>query len=216
MKREYALYAVIAVLLASNAYLLVQLGAQGGQVGADEPAAPQAADGHDHAHNETDGTDAFTEPVPVIDAYHAGEKVWFIHTDVSSLEMAKRLTTMVEYPSYHVPENSEVVNASKLSNIYVFTNGVNRSDAEPWGGGPFHYQIDIIDTVPGDDGYTSLRNPHLVTWKENATPRVLKSVEALKEAESNGELTIKQTDVVVNAPVVRFPGRERLTSELKG
>jgi len=215
MKREYALYAVIALLLASNAYLLVQPGAQGGVEGENGGVEPAADDGHDHAHNEAGETDEFTEPIPMIDAYHEGEKVWFIHTDVTSPEMATRLTRMVGYPSYHVPANAEMVNASELSKIYVFTNGVNRSDAEPWGGGPFHYQIDILDTVPGDEGYTSWKNPQLVTWNENATPRVLRSIEDIEEAQRNGELTIKPTDVVVNAPVVRFPGRERLASELK-
>ncbi len=36
------------------------------------------------------------ETVPVIDAYYEGGKVWFIHTDVSDEQMARRLTQMVE------------------------------------------------------------------------------------------------------------------------
>ncbi|MGZ0748433.1 hypothetical protein [Haloparvum sp. AD34] len=42
--------------------------------------------------------------IPVIDAYHRGKKVWFIHTSASSETMAGRLTQMVDYPTLHVPK----------------------------------------------------------------------------------------------------------------
>lgn len=90
--------------------------------------------------------------------------------------------------------------------IYVFKNGVDRSDAQPWGGGPFGYQIDILDSVPDDQAYTPLRNPHIVTWTEDADPRVLTSVEELMTACSSGKLEITTTDVVVTAPIVSWPG----------
>ncbi len=44
-----------------------------------------------------------------------------------------------------------------------------------------------------------------VTWKDGAEPRVLKSVQALLEAESRGRLTIERTDVVVNMPMLVWP-----------
>lgn len=77
---------------------------------------------------------------------------------------------------------------------------------KPWGGGPFHYQIDILDSVPGESVYSPLRNPQLVAWKEGATPRILRSVAELEKAERNGELTIEATGAIVNAPVVKWPG----------
>ena len=148
----------------------------------------------------------FYEKIPVIDAYYKGEKIWFIHTDVTSPEMAERLTAMVDYTTLYVPKHSEAVDTAKIAKLYVFTNGIDQSDAKPWGGGPFNYQIDIFDSIPGESEYTSIRNPNLVTWDEGATPRILKSEEELLEAEANGELIIKKTPVVVNVPVVRWPG----------
>lgn len=145
------------------------------------------------------------ERIPVIDAYHEGEKAWFIHTDVSDSAMAKRLTEMVGYRTLHSPRLGAVDTAT-VGKIYVFKNGVSREGRKPWGGGPFGYQIDILGSVPGDSGYTALRNPQLVTWKEGATPRILRSVAELEEAERNGELTIEATGVIVNAPVVKWPG----------
>ncbi len=154
------------------------------------------------------------ETMPIIDAYYEGEKMWFIHTDVSDEQMARRLTMMVGYHTIHSRRLGEILR-DKAGKFYVFTNGVEQEGVEPWGGGPLGYQIDIFESVPGDEGYTPLRNPHLVTWTESATPRILKSVAELLEAEQSGELTIRPTDVIVNAPVVRWPtdylgGRSRI------
>jgi len=87
----------------------------------------------------------------------------------------------------------------------MFKNGIDRSDAEPWGGGPFGFQIDILDSVPDDQAYTPLRRPHVVSWMEDADARVLKSVEKPMAARDAGELEITPTDVVVTAPVVSWP-----------
>lgn len=144
--------------------------------------------------------------IPVIDAYHRGEKVWFIHTSASSETMAGRLTQMVDYPTLHVPKLNEIVDIDALGAIYVFKNGVDRSDADPWGGGPFGFQIDILDSVPDDQAYTPLRRPHVVSWTEDADARVLRSTEELMAARDAGELEIMPTDVVVTAPVVSWPG----------
>lgn len=143
--------------------------------------------------------------LPVIDAYYNGEKVWFLHTSASTQEMADRLAEMINAPVLHVPTLAEIVTLDELGPIYVFRNGVDRSEAEPWGGGPFGFQIDIFDSVPGDEAYTPLRRPHIVTWADDASPRILKSVEELRDAEDAGEVTIEPTDVVVNAPVVDWP-----------
>lgn len=159
-----------------------------------------------HAQVKEQTNEEFYEKIPVIDAYYKGEKIWFIHTDVSSPEMAERLTKMVNYRTLYVPKNAEAIDTRKIAKLYVFTNGVDQKDVKPWGGGPFHYQIDIFDFIPEDKGYTSIRNPHLVTWNEDAKPRILKSEKELLAAEAAGELTIKKTTVVVNVPVVRWPG----------
>jgi len=143
--------------------------------------------------------------LPVIDAWYEGEKVWFIHTEVSQEKMAARLTRMIDYPTVHAERLGRVDTANATA-IYVFQNGVDRRDAEPWGGGPFHYQIDVLAAVPGGADYTPLHNPHLVSWRDTTAARVLKSEAEVLEAERNGEVTIERTPVIVNAPVVRWPG----------
>jgi hypothetical protein len=181
-----------------------------GLVGAAGFAGAKQGDG-DADDTEGDGSETIIERVPaldipVIDAYYESDVVWFIHTDVSDEEMADRLTEMIDYPTYHTPSLADVVNLDAAASIYVFTNGVDRSDAKPWGGGPFGYQIDVMDTVPDDEGYTSIRNPKMVTWNNDATPEILTSVEEIHQAEDDGRLQVKKTDVAVTAPIVSWPG----------
>ena len=137
--------------------------------------------------------------IPMIDGYYNGEKVFFVHTEVTDKAMAEMMTMMVNFPTLHVPDLKNM-SPDEMSKIYVFTNGISGSD--PYGGGPFMYQIDVFDSVPNLMGYSQFRVPHLVTWNENSTPRILISVDEILEAETNGELTIQETDNVVNVPMV--------------
>jgi len=141
--------------------------------------------------------------IPLIDGYYNGSKVFFIHTEVSDEKMAHMMTSMVNFPTLHVPELANMSSSgANISKVYVFTNGVPGSG--PYGGGPFMFQIDVFDSVPNEEGYSNFRVPHLVTWNENAEPRVLTSVEEVLQAERNGELTINKTGNVVNAPIIAW------------
>jgi len=137
--------------------------------------------------------------MPMIDGYYNGEKVFFVHTEVSDKGMAEMMTMMINFPTLHVPDLKNMP-PDEMSKVYVFTNGISGSG--PYGGGPFMYQIDVLDSIPDQIGYSQFRVPHLVTWNENSTPRILTSVDEIMEAESNDELTIQKTDNVVNAPMI--------------
>lgn len=137
--------------------------------------------------------------IPMIDGYYNGKKVFFIHTEVSDKGMADMMTGMVNFPTLHVPALKNI-SEENFGKVYVFTNGIRGSG--PYGGGPFMFQIDIFDSIPQQEGYSQFRVPHLVTWNADTSQRVLTSEEDLLNSEANGELTIKKTDNVVNAPVI--------------
>jgi len=137
--------------------------------------------------------------MPMIDGYYNGEKVYFIHTEVSDSDMAEMMSMMVNFSTLHVPELTSIPE-EETAHVYVFTNGIAGSG--PYGGGPFFFQIDIFDTIPGDEGYSQFRIPYLVTWNENSSPRILTSVVDIFEAGTNGELKIVETNLVVNAPMI--------------
>ena len=137
--------------------------------------------------------------MPMIDGYYNGEKVYFVHTEVSDKAMAEMMTMMINFPTLHF-SNLKNISPDEMAKVYVFTNGI--AGSEPYGGGPFMYQIDVFDSIPNQIEYSPFRVPHLVTWGDNSTPRILTSVDEILEAETNGELTIQETDNVVNAPMV--------------
>lgn len=137
--------------------------------------------------------------MPMIEGYYNGDKVFFVHTEVSDKDMAEMMSMMINFPTLHT-SNLKDIPSEEMAKLYVFTNGISGSG--PYGGGPFMYQIDVFDSIPDQMGYSQFRVPHLVTWNENSTPRILISVDEIMSAESKGELTIQKTDNVVNAPML--------------
>jgi len=144
--------------------------------------------------------------MPMIDGYYNGEKVFFVHTEISDNNMAQMMSTMINFPTLHVSDLKNIPQ-SETSKVYVFTNGI--AGSEPYGGGLFMFQIDVFDSIPDQMGYSQFRVPHLVTWNDDSTPRILTSEAEILEAESNGELIesngeliIQKTNNVVNAPMI--------------
>jgi hypothetical protein len=143
----------------------------------------------------------FGAVVPPVDGYTEGQKIRFIHPEASDPQVAQILTEMKGSPVIVVPDLAKVPTTA-LANVYVFKNGVA-------GNGPFEYQADVFDSPPGTDGYRPLRSLHLVTWKSENGARVLKSAAEVKEAAARGEITIEQPGVVINMPLLTWPGGHR-------
>lgn len=138
---------------------------------------------------------------PPVKAYAEGQEIRFIHTEASDAKVAKLLTDMMQSPVLVVPSLAQAP-AAMLANVYVFTNGLK-------GDGPFGFQPDVFDRPPGREGYSPLRALHLVTWKTPQSARTLKSVAEVQAAEAKGEVTIERPGVVVNMPMLTWPGGRR-------
>jgi hypothetical protein len=91
---------------------------------------------------------------------------------------------------------------NKLAPIWVFSNGADG-------------QRSIVDSVPGAKRYSALHKVNTVTWKTDATPRILRSASAVRNAQANGDLTIRSTSRVVNAALLGF-GQTRHAGFAKG
>lgn len=140
---------------------------------------------------------------PPVTGYEAGHTVRFIHTEASDPQVSRLLTRMMRSPVILVTSLADVP-PSVLGKVYVFANGVKTNPH-----GPLGFQPDVFDSVPGDTGYTPLRAVVLVTWNPGITPRVLRSVADLEVAEARGDLSVGAPGVVVNIPMVRWPGGRR-------
>lgn len=141
--------------------------------------------------------------VPPVQAYGSGEEILFIHTEASDSGIAETLTEMMRSPVLVVPELARA-DSALLADVWVFTNGV-----QPGVQGPLGYQADVFDCLPGTECYTPLRRVNLVTWRDPDGARILRSVEEIRAAVDAGELTTEGPGVVVNMPVIRWPGGER-------
>ena len=142
-----------------------------------------------------------TDLAPLVTGFYNGGEVLFIHTEASDPDVADMLTDMMGPQVVLVPELAQATE-SLLANAYVFTNGVQ-------GMGPFGFQPDVFDSVPGDEGYRPLRAVNLVTWQEGTTPRELRSVEEIQTAEAAGEVSIDRPGIVANMPILSWPGDHR-------
>lgn len=78
---------------------------------------------------------------------------------------------------------------NKTAPIWAFTNGHEN-------------QRNVIDTVPGRSDYSPLWAVRMVTWRNGADARVLRSAAAISRAQRAGEVTIRVMPIVVNCPVL--------------
>lgn len=139
--------------------------------------------------------------VPPVEGYVAGQKIRFIHPEASDPEVAALLTNMMGSPVLIVPSLAQVPQEA-LANVYVFTNGIK-------GNGPFDFQADVFDHPPGSSGYTPLRALNLVRWKNEDAARLLTSAEEVDEAVAKGQLATERPGVVINMPLLAWPGGRR-------
>lgn len=185
------------VLIGFGALALVAVTAAacGGDMDRSGSAPPPAQ------QENTSGMTADGPSVPPVNGFAEGQAIQFIHTEASDPQVAQMLTMMIGSPVTTVPSLADAPK-SMVTPVYVFENGVE-------GHGPFGFQSDVFGDLPGTQGYTPLRVVHLVTWQDEAEARELKAVEEVREAEARGEIAVEETSVVVNMPIVRWPGGER-------
>jgi hypothetical protein len=117
-----------------------------------------------------------------------GEDAYFIRTDTSDADFADSEKLV------YVPKMAAALDAkSGLSEVYLFQNG-----------GP--EQAAVLSTAPHKADYSPAFRVHRVTF--TGSPTDLKSVQQVRDAEGAGALTVERTDIVVNYPVVKWPGGE--------
>ncbi len=140
--------------------------------------------------------------IPYTAGYVDGQRISFIHPEVSDQKVADLLTEMLRSPVIVVPSLAQAPEAM-VAAVYVFTNGVKKGE------GPFRFQADVFDQPPGKEAYTPLRRVNLVAWKDQRKARELRSAAEVKAAEAAGEIEIKRPGVVVNMPLLTWPGGRR-------
>ncbi len=134
-----------------------------------------------------------TATLPLVFCWYKGQVLFYIRTDTS--DQATAQTFGLNY----VPELANVLTSQPAGydDIYVFTN---------------YQQYNVVPSAPNpvgpksaDTSYQPLWQVSNVAWNSGSTPRVLKSEEAIKEAEAKGEVTVTKTQIVINCPIIFTP-----------
>jgi len=115
-----------------------------------------------------------------------GGDAWFVRTDASDAAFS-RAEGLVYVP---LLRNALLANGS-YGNLYRFAGGVQG-------------QRTVLSTVPGRDDFTSAFRVHDVAF--TGEPEMLASVAAIEAAVAAGRATATPTEVVVNHPLVVWPG----------
>jgi hypothetical protein len=118
--------------------------------------------------------------------FFEGQDAWFIRTDASDQTFAK------EHSLVYVPLLKNALKAEgSFANIYLFAQGAEG-------------QRPVVSTIPGQEDFTSAFRVHNVTFSGEA--ELLNSVETIQAAEQAGTATVEQTDIIVNHPLILWPG----------
>ncbi len=140
--------------------------------------------------------------IPPVKGFADGRPILFIHTEASDVGVAKILTDMMDSPVLVVPSLADTPE-SMLDNVYAFKNGLRQGE------GPLGFTPDVFDHPPGNKGYSPLRRVNLVYWEDEKRARVLKAAAEVIDAQLSGELRIESTGIVVNMPLLTWPGGKR-------
>jgi hypothetical protein len=186
-----------AFILGVGAWIVYGLGETPGMTTGDRAAGGMGGDMEDMA--------ADAPRIPPVLGYYGGEQVFFIHTEASDAEIAQTLEGMMGSPVPVVESLAEVPDDAR-SPVYAFANGLTPADTPA---GPLGFQPDVFATAPGDEDYTPLRELVLVTWGDDAQARVLTSAQEVTEVEAAGEVSFERPGVVINIPLLTWPGGQR-------
>ena len=127
--------------------------------------------------------------------YVNGKIAFFIATDASDNQIALSITNNTGFKVNYAP-NLALTPESARQQGYVFINGIKTSES------PMGFQLGVASALPGENGYSPLNQVNFVKWNANTTPRILKSAAEIITAESNGELIVAKTNIVINSPAV--------------
>jgi hypothetical protein len=129
--------------------------------------------------------------LPLVQCWYNGQVAYYIQTEASDQQVAQ------DQGVNFVPRLVDTITAGAVDDIFVVTNFTqgNVIPSAPIPAGP--------DNM--DPEYTPLWQVSTVTWNQGTTPHLLRSEQEVLDAEEAGDVTIVQTNIVVNCPVIFTP-----------
>jgi hypothetical protein len=138
--------------------------------------------------------------IPLVKGLYDGKDIFLITTETSDKDVKDLIGNSTGSPVNFDPN---LTKSQDLGNLWIFKNGVK-------GTGFMGFQASVVDSIPGDPGYTPLWKVSIVEWKtgKGITPTVLGSDDAIAQAASKNQITITPTKAVVNCPILQWGGNK--------
>ena len=133
--------------------------------------------------------------MPLSKGYVDGKIRYFLATDASDNKIAGSITNSTGFKVNFAPTLA-MMPVSARGQGYDFLNGIK-------GDGSFGFQTPVANAMPGEKDYSPLVQLNFVKWNPTAKPTVLKSVAEIMNAEKNRQITIINTNIVINSPLVK-------------
>jgi len=137
--------------------------------------------------------------IPLVRGLYDGKDILLITTEVSDKAMKDQIGNFTGFPVNYDANLTKI--SQGIGNLWIFKNGVR-------GSGFMGFQASVVDSIPGDPGYTPLWKVNIAEWKTGVTPTLLGSDDAIAAAQTKGQITVTPTNVVVNCPILQWGGNK--------
>jgi len=117
------------------------------------------------------------------EARFGGQPLYFVQTDTSDASFAR------ERKLVHAPKIAPMADPKLAGEIFLVDD-----------------QPAVVSSQPGRDDYTPAWRVRRATW--TSASRALSSVDDVRAAVRAGDLKVDETDIVLNAPIVKWAGGE--------
>lgn len=130
---------------------------------------------------------------------------------------AQTTQTLPAFPAYYDAHQDDVVVTDafpKPAAVMFHANFAPSLGAVKAGSQPLWYivrgravagQLAVLGSEPGESDYSPLWRTVLVRWKPGVSPQMLTSDDMINDLAKQGKLTVTDTSMLVNAPVVSKP-----------
>jgi hypothetical protein len=115
--------------------------------------------------------------------FYDGHKDVFLSTDISSRSAAS---------AEHINFSRKLGASNKTAEEIYMVNGTAATG-----------QLPVFSSQPGEPTYTPLWHEEFVTWKSGVTPQLLVRDDQIKKLETQGMLTVRDTQIVLNCPIIK-------------
>ena len=134
--------------------------------------------------------------IPMHQGIHTGNDILYIITDASDQDYVNTISEKQKW-NIQLSKSIKDIPEDNSQKIFIFKNGIK-------GDGLFGFQNEVFSSTPKQSDYTSLTSIIEVTWKTGQKEIIFESAFDIIDAEKSGRLKFNETNVIINAPQIKW------------